>query len=128
LVRDFGSRDAGEFRNLVEVRGGDHSVAGTLVRSGNEPRIVMIDDHSVEVPLANHILVITNDDRPGMIGIVGTILGRANVNISFMGLGRDGIGDRALMALAADEAVADGVLKTLKAEPGIRSASLVRLD
>ena len=88
----------------------------------------MIDDHSVEVPLANHILVITNDDRPGMIGIVGTILGRANVNISFMGLGRDGIGDRALMALAADEAVADGVLKTLKAEPGIRSASLVRLD
>ena len=128
LVRDFGSRDAGEFRNLVEVRGGGHSVAGTLVRSGNEPRIVMIDDHSVEVPLANHILVITNDDRPGMIGIVGTILGRANVNISFMGLGRDGIGDRALMALAADEAVADGVLKTLKAEPGIRSASLVRLD
>ncbi|MCS5688561.1 MAG: phosphoglycerate dehydrogenase [Acidimicrobiales bacterium] len=128
LVRDVGSLDAGEFRNLVEVRGGGHSVAGTLVRSGNEPRIVMIDDHSVEVPFANYMLVIRNDDRPGMIGIVGTILGRAEVNISFMGLGRDRRGDHALMALAADAGIADDVLETLNAEPGIRSVSLVRLD
>ena len=49
----------------------------------------MIDDHSVEVPLSSHILVIRNDDRPGMIGI-GILLGKAEVNISFMGLGRDG--------------------------------------
>ena len=88
----------------------------------------MIDDHSVEVPFANHMLVIRNDDRPGMIGIVGTILGRAEVNISFMGLGRDRSGDRALMALAADAGIADDVLETLNAEPGIRSVSLVRLD
>jgi len=128
LVRDVGSQDAGEFRNLVEVRGGGHSVAGTLVRSGNEPRIVMIDDHSVEVPLANHILVIRNDDRPGMIGTVGTILGSADVNISFMGLGRDREGDLALMALSSDEVIADNVLDTLKTEPGIWSASLVSLD
>ncbi|MBH29254.1 MAG: phosphoglycerate dehydrogenase [Actinobacteria bacterium] len=128
LVRDVGSLDAGEFRNLVEVRGGGHSVAGTLVRSGNEPRIVMIDDHSVEVPFANYMLVIRNDDRPGMIGIVGTILGRAEVNISFMGLGRDRRGDHALMALAADAGIAEDVLETLNAEPGIRSVSLVRLD
>lgn len=128
LVRDVGSLDAGEFRNLVEVRGGGHSVAGTLVRYGNEPRIVMIDDHSVEVPFANYMLVIRNDDRPGMIGIVGTILGRAEVNISFMGLGRDRRGDHALMALAADAGIAEDVLETLNAEPGIRSVSLVRLD
>jgi D-3-phosphoglycerate dehydrogenase len=128
LVRDVGSQDAGEFRNLVEVSGGGHSVAGTLVRSGNEPRIVMIDDHSVEVPLADYMLVIRNDDQPGMIGIVGTILGTAGVNISFMGLGRDRRGDHALMALASDEVIADDVLETLNAEPGIRSASLVQLD
>ena len=82
VVNDSSARDAGEFRNLIEVRGGSHAVAGTLVRSANEPRIVMIDDHSVEVPLANHILVIRNDDLPGMIGTVGTILGKADVNIS----------------------------------------------
>ena len=128
LVRDVGSRDAGEFRNLVEVSGGGHSVAGTLVRSGNEPRIVMIDDHSVEVPLADYMLVIRNDDQPGMIGIVGSILGTAGVNISFMGLGRDRRGDHALMALASDEVIADDVLETLNAVPGIQSASLVQLD
>jgi len=127
-VSDSGSRDAGEFRNLVEVRGGSHAVAGTLVRSGNEPRIVMIDDHSVEVPLAKHILVIRNDDRPGMIGTVGTILGNADVNISFMGLGRDGAGDHALMALASDHSIAETTLQDLRSEAGIQSASVVELD
>ena len=128
LVSDSGSRDAGEFRNLVEVRGGSHAVAGTLVRSGNEPRIVMIDDHSVEVPLAKHILVIRNDDRPGMIGTVGTILGNAEVNISFMGLGRDGVGDHALMALASDHSIAELVLQNLRSESGIQSATVIDLE
>lgn len=127
-VSDSGSRDAGEFRNLVEVRGGSHAVAGTLVRSGNEPRIVMIDDHSVEVPLAKHILVIRNDDRPGMIGTVGTILGNADVNISFMGLGRDGVGDHALMALASDHSIAELVLQDLRSESGIQSATVIDLE
>lgn len=127
-VSDSGSRDAGEFRNLVEVRGGSHAVAGTLIRSGNEPRIVMIDDHSVEVPLAKHILVIRNDDRPGMIGTVGTILGGADINISFMGLGRDGVGDHALMALASDHSIAEATLEDLRSEAGIQSASVVALE
>ena len=128
VVSDSSARDAGEFRNLIEVRGGSHAVAGTLVRSANEPRIVMIDDHSVEVPLANHILVIRNDDRPGMIGTVGTILGEADVNISFMGLGRDGAGDHALMALASDHSIAEQTLETLRSEKGIQSASVVELE
>ena len=126
-IREFRSQDSGDFRNLIEVRSGDHAVAGTLVRSGNEPRIVMIDDHSVEVPLSSHILVIRNDDRPGMIGIVGTLLGKAEVNISFMGLGRDGAGDHALMALASDQPIAEEILETLKSEAGIQSASLIEL-
>ena len=126
-IRDFGSQAAGAFRNLIELRAGDRAVAGTLVRSGNEPRIVMINDYSVEVPLASHILVIRNDDRPGMMGIVGTLLGKADVNISFMGLGRDGAGGHALMALASDQPIAEDVLETLKSEVGIQSASLIEL-
>ena len=127
LIRDSGSRDAGEFRNLIEVRGGGHAVSGTLVRLGNEPRIVMIDDHSVEVPLANHILGIRNDERPGMIGVVGQILGAADVNISFMGLGRNGDGDHALMALASDQPIAGDIVEVLNSEEGIRSVSRVEL-
>jgi D-3-phosphoglycerate dehydrogenase / 2-oxoglutarate reductase len=128
LVRDVGLRDAGEFRSLIEVRGGGHSVAGTLTRSGREPRIVVIDDHAVEVPLAHHLLVIRNDDRPGMIGAVGDVLGEAEVNISFMGLGRDQVGDHALMALATDEPVATRVIDELAACEGIRSVSVIELS
>ena len=57
----------------------------------------------------------------------GTLLGKADVNISFMGLGRDGAGDHALMALASDHPVAEDILETLKSEVGIQSASLIEL-
>jgi D-3-phosphoglycerate dehydrogenase len=127
LVRDLGTHDAGEFRNLIEVSGGGHSVAGTLTRSGRQPRIVVIDDHAVEVPLATNLLVIRNEDRPGMIGVVGRVLGAAGVNISFMGLGRNDRGHHALMALATDEAVAADVISLLAAEPGVEWVSSVEL-
>ena len=52
-----------------------------------EPRIVMVDDHTVEVPPSPHMLVVRNDDRPGMIGVVGTVLGEAGVSISSMAVG-----------------------------------------
>ncbi len=47
----------------------------------------MVDDHRVEVPPAPHMLVVRNDDRPGMIGVVGTILGEAGISISSMAVG-----------------------------------------
>ena len=127
LVRDVGRHDAGEFRNLIEVRAGGHSVAGTLTRSGRQPRIVVIDEHAVEVPLAAHLLVIRNDDRPGMIGTVGGVLGTAGVNISFMGLGRDQRGNNALMALAVDDPVPAEVVEALEGQDGIRAVSVVAL-
>ena len=67
--------------NLVVVRGGGHAVGGTLVGLRGEARIVMLDDHKVEMPPASHMLVVRNDDRPGMIGLVSTALGEAGVNI-----------------------------------------------
>lgn len=127
LVRDSGHHDAGEFRNMIEVRGGGRNVAGTLTRSGRQQRVVVIDDHSVEVPLARHLLVVRNEDRPGMIGEVGRVLGSGGVNISFMGLGRNARGRNALMALATDQAVPDTVLERLDATDGIEEVIPVEL-
>ena len=73
--------------NLVTLRSAEHSVAGTLSGPRSEPRIVLVDDHAVEVPPAEHMLVVRNDDRPGMIGVVGTALGEAGVSISSMAVG-----------------------------------------
>jgi D-3-phosphoglycerate dehydrogenase len=54
-----------DYVNLVTVRCGGHSVAGTLVRAAGSPKIVMIDDFTVDVPPAEHMLVVRNDDVPG---------------------------------------------------------------
>ncbi|HUQ39575.1 MAG TPA: phosphoglycerate dehydrogenase, partial [Acidimicrobiales bacterium] len=72
-VRETTSVTAQDYVNLITVKTGEHSVAGTLTQRG-QPRLVMVDDHLVEVPPAEHMLVIRNDDRTGMIGVVGTLL------------------------------------------------------
>ena len=75
-VREISTVTAHDYVNLITLRCGDHSVAGTLTGPRTEPRLVMVDDHTVEVPPAPHMLVVRNDDRPGMIGVVGTDPGR----------------------------------------------------
>ena len=88
-VRESSTATSPDYRSLITLRSGSHAVAGTLITAGlrTEPRIVMVDDHVVEVPPSPHMLVVRNDDRPGMIGIVGTALGAAGVSISSMAVG-----------------------------------------
>jgi D-3-phosphoglycerate dehydrogenase len=109
------------FVNLVTVRAGDHNLSGTLVGLEGEARLVMVDDHRVDVPPANHMLVVRNDDRPGMIGKVGTIVGEAGVNIADMDVGQSATGASAMMVLATTEAVPAEVCDQLRAVPGIVS-------
>jgi D-3-phosphoglycerate dehydrogenase len=118
-VRETTSSAARDYVNLVTLRGGRHAVAGTLAGKRSEPRIVMVDGHSTDVPPARHMLVIRNDDTPGMIGNVGSILGNAGVNISDMALGKSPTGEAALMVLAINQPVALEVLDELRASPGI---------
>ena len=118
-VRETKTSAAHDFVNLVTLRGGDHSLAGTLAGLKGEARIVMLDDHTVELPPADHMLVVRNDDRPGMIGLVTTSLGQADVNISDLHLGRSPSGAMALMVLAVDQPVPDDVLERLRVAEGI---------
>src|SRR5438270_4483715 len=113
-VRETKSSLARDYVNLVSLRGGDHAVAGTLGGPKSEPRIVMVDDHSIDVPPARHMLVVRNADRPGMAGIVTTTVGDAGVNISDMALGKSPAGEAALMMLAIDKPVPPQVLDQLR--------------
>jgi D-3-phosphoglycerate dehydrogenase len=65
------------------------------------------------------MLVIRNDDTPGMIGSVGTVLGNGGVNISDMALGKSPTGEAALMVLAVDTPVPSEVIDELRSSPGI---------
>ena len=75
-VRETSTVTAHDYVNLITLRSGDHAVAGTLTGPRTEPRLVMMDDHTVEVPPAPHMVVVRNDDRAGMIGVVGHHPGR----------------------------------------------------
>ncbi|TMM20170.1 MAG: phosphoglycerate dehydrogenase [Actinobacteria bacterium] len=118
-VRESTTTSARDFVNLITLRGPDHAVAGTLAGVRAEPRIVMVDDHIVEVPPARHMLVVRNDDRPGMIGVVGLALGEAEVSISSMAVGPSAHASTALMVLSTDRPTPADVLDRLAQADGI---------
>jgi D-3-phosphoglycerate dehydrogenase len=120
-VRETTTTAAHDYVNLVVVRGGDHAIAGTLSGPRGEARIVNIDDHAIDVPPARHMLVVHNDDQPGLIGIVGTVLGNAGVNIDDMHVGPSRSGKGATMVLAIGEPLSQDVIDRLRAADGILS-------
>lgn len=120
-VDERSTPSAGDFRRLITLRLGDHSVAGTLRGPQYRPRIVMVDDHAVELSPADHLLVVQNDDRPGMIGLIGGMVGESGVNIGNMVVGQGLDGVAALMVLVTDRPVSDEVCAELSANEGIRS-------
>jgi len=118
-VEESRTSQAHDYVNLVTIRSGDHAIAGTLFGLQDEARLVMIDDHAVDIPPARHMVVVRNDDRPGMIGMVGSLLGEVGVNISDMDVGRSPSGEAALMVISTDQPVPEKVLARLRAAPGI---------
>ncbi|MEZ5169140.1 MAG: phosphoglycerate dehydrogenase [Acidimicrobiia bacterium] len=131
-VRETTSSSAHDYVNLISLRGTAGGepvhVAGTLYGKQDAQRIVGIDEHVVDLPPSRHMIVVRNDDVPGMIGRVGTILGEAGVNIADMDVGRTPGGEAALMAISTTVPVTDDVLGVLGAEPGIISARGIELD
>lgn len=131
-VRETKTSSSRDFVNLIELRGRtggrEVQVAGTLAGRTEQPRIVGIDDHVFDLPPSRHMLVVRNDDRPGMIGKVGTILGEAEVNIADMALGRGPTGEAALMVLSTDSAVPSEVVERLRSQSGILDAKAIELD
>jgi D-3-phosphoglycerate dehydrogenase len=120
-VKETKTSTAHDWVNLVTLRGGDHAIGGTLTGLHGEPRIVMLDEHTVELPPSANLLVVRNDDRPGMIGLVTSSLGAAGINISDLHLGRSKVGEVALQVLALDQPAPDEVLERLRAAAGISS-------
>lgn len=120
-VREVKTESTQEFVNLITLRGGGHSIAGTLAGLRGEARIVDVDDHAIDVPPTAHMLFVRNDDRPGVIGSVGTILGRAEVNIADMAVGQTAGGDSALMVIATSQPTPGDVVDELRSADGILS-------
>lgn len=120
----------GSYVGLLTVKvvtdGDGVEVSGTIVN--DEPRIVRIDGYWVDVrPNGGYWIFGRHSDRPGIIGRIGTLLGEADINISFMQVGRREARGEALLVLGVDEPVSDEVRQKLLALPHIQRAKVVRL-
>jgi D-3-phosphoglycerate dehydrogenase len=117
---------AGLLRLSLSTAAGETSVAGALFGAGS-PRLVEVDAVKVECHLAGHLLFFRNDDVPGVVGRIGTILGEGGVNIAGIQLGRSNASGDAVSLVSVDSPVPDAVMNQIRQLPEIRIARGVRV-
>ena len=124
-------RESTDYTSLVVLsmpgEGGENCVSGTLLGPRMQPRIVEALGFFVDLVPQKHTLFIRNEDMPGMIGKIGTVLGEHGINIGNMAVGRGAPGSRAAMAITVDEPVPEQVIKDLLEIPGFTDARTVSL-
>ncbi len=103
------------------------SIAGTCFSDG-KPRFIQIKGINLDAEVGQHMLYTTNNDTPGMIGLLGTICGKNNVNIANFSLGRDHPGGNAIAMLYLDERIPEHVLEELRVNKAIVSAKPLEFD
>lgn len=115
-IEETKSTSAGAFSNLItliaEGDGKRRTIAGTLFEGS--PRIVGLRDYAMDFTPEEHMLLMNYADRPGMIGSIGTIMGKHEINIGSMNLGRSEKKGEAMVILSLDSAVPDQVLEEIK--------------
>ncbi|HVF53153.1 MAG TPA: phosphoglycerate dehydrogenase [Actinomycetota bacterium] len=131
-VEEAKSAQSLDYVNLVEVRvgckGETVSVAGVLVGKRDTERLVRVYGYDLDMAFAPVMAFFRYEDRPGVVGTIGTLLGRAGINIANMQVGRQTEGGEALMGLALDSPVPDEVLAGIVADAELRDARLIVLD
>jgi D-3-phosphoglycerate dehydrogenase / 2-oxoglutarate reductase len=123
---------ASDYTNLLAVTVRDpqeRTVVGTVLGADHEAWLVRVHGLPLEIQLAGRLLLLRNDDVPGMVGRVGTLLGDAGVNIANMTLSRSAAGSDAMMAFTLDDDLPAPILATLATLPGVLAPPLfVRLS
>ncbi|MBI1951813.1 MAG: phosphoglycerate dehydrogenase [Acidobacteria bacterium] len=137
LARDAGIRvletraaEPQDFAALISTtlrgRDGTRSASGALFGK-REPRLVRLDEFHLDAIPEGSMLIVSNDDRPGMVGRIGTALGEASVNIAYLSLGRDRSGGRAIAIFNLDSPVTDDLLSQIARIDGVLWAERVTL-
>jgi D-3-phosphoglycerate dehydrogenase len=127
------SPDSKDYRNVLTIRGAlsdgsQISVAGTLTGPKQIEKLVGVNGYDVEIPISEHLVVLSYQDRPGVIGSLGRILGDNGVNIAGMQVARNSQGGQALSLLTVDSSVPQAVLDVIRTEIGATMAREVDLE
>jgi D-3-phosphoglycerate dehydrogenase len=123
-VREVRTEREADYHTLLRVsvktEAGERSVAGTLF-GDQAPRLVELFGIKVEADLAGHMLYVVNEDAPGFIGRLGTLLGESGVNIGTFHLGRRSAGGEAVLLLSVDEAVDGDLIARVRQLAGVKT-------
>ncbi|MDP3110487.1 MAG: phosphoglycerate dehydrogenase, partial [Thermodesulfovibrionales bacterium] len=129
-VKETKSDDAGDYQSILALRiktkEKERYFAGTLF-SKKDPRIVQIDNFAVEIVPEGIMLMIYNNDKPGVIGNLGSFFGKNNINIARMYFGRENAGGMAISVMSIDSPITPGNLEEIKKMPNVLSAKLLNL-
>ena len=129
-VTESKSKTSEDFSSLLTVTvktdDGSNIMAGTIFGK-KEPRLVRINDFRLEAVPEGHMLLIHNEDRPGIIGRIGITLGEANINIAQMQVGQDPDYQHNVILLTTDRSVGHDVLSRLLQQDGVKKAQVIEL-
>ncbi|GAG44622.1 unnamed protein product, partial [marine sediment metagenome] len=129
-VREIRSEEAHDYVSLIELRGkaaqSSTSVAGTLLGE-RHPRLVRIDDYHVEAVPEGCLIFTRHEDRPGVVGSLGSILSRENINISRMQVGVAEGRPEAIALIGVSAPISPSALEEVQAIPGVRQAIQIQL-
>lgn len=130
-VEEIKSNEETDFNEWLHVQAwsGDRKVSagGTFYGTRNQPRIVRVNSHPVEIVPEGVLFLMTNKDRPGIVGYLGTLMGNHHINIASMSLNRDIEGGRALTVLNLDSPPPDAALALLQRDADISDVHVVQL-
>ena len=125
------TQEAHGFKNLITIKiktdKGEETVSGTVFFKGRS-RIVAVGGYTMDMIPEGHILVSRHHDKPGVIGRASTILGKNNINIAGMQVGRVKADEPALMVLNVDSSVPQAVIDELRGLPGISSMTFAKIS
>jgi D-3-phosphoglycerate dehydrogenase len=127
VKRDKSGVFDGYIKLTVTTEKQTRSIAGTCF-SDHKPRFIQIKGINLDAEVGQHMLYTTNKDVPGIIGLLGTVMGEGGVNIANFQLGRDKAGGDAIALLYLDERVPEAVLQKLRSNPKIDSAKPLQFD
>ncbi len=111
-------------RVTIETEKRERAVAGTLF--AGHPRVVEVAGVKLEANLGKHIIYVNNEDKPGLIGDLGKVLGEAKINIANFHLGRGDDRDDAVALVEVDEAVKDDIMVKIAALPTVKQAKFLQ--
>ncbi|WP_435196207.1 phosphoglycerate dehydrogenase [Natronomonas sp. EA1] len=130
-VSETKRRQSEDFQSLITVEVGDGeesvSVCGTLF-AGDDPRIVRVDGYRVDAIPGGHVIVTRNTDEPGVIGLIGSVMGEFDINIAGMYNARETIGGEALTVYNVDQEIPEDAREKLQADSRIIDVKYIALN